>query len=36
LKQLFELLGVKVKSSTFHPQIDGQIEWINQVLEQYL
>jgi hypothetical protein len=26
LKQLFELLGVKVKSSTFHPQIDGQIE----------
>ncbi len=29
-----ELLGVKVKLSlAFHPQMDGQIEQINQVLE---
>jgi hypothetical protein len=31
-KQLFELLGVKVKLSlTFHSHIDGQSEQINQV-----
>ncbi len=36
-KQLFELLGVKVKlSSTFHPWTYGQIEWVNQIFEQYL
>jgi hypothetical protein len=29
-KKLVELLSVKVKlSSTFHPQIDGQTEWVN-------
>jgi hypothetical protein len=28
---------VKVKlSSTFHPKTNGQMEWVNQVLEQYL
>ncbi len=33
-KQLFKLLGVKVKLSLiFHPQTDGQIEQVNQVLE---
>jgi hypothetical protein len=33
-KQLFELLGVNVKlSSIFHPHMDGQTEWVNQVLE---
>ncbi len=33
-KRFFELLGVKVKlSSTFHPQIDGQMKRVNQVLE---
>jgi hypothetical protein len=36
-KQLFELLGVKVKlSSTFHPQTYRQMKQVNQVLEQYL
>ncbi len=36
-KQLFELFNVTMKlSSTFHPQTNGQIEQVNQVLEQYL
>ncbi len=36
-KWLFKLLGVKVKSSlVFHPQTNGQMEWVNQVLEEYL
>jgi hypothetical protein len=36
-KRFFELLGVKVKLlSFFHPWMDGQMEWVNQVLEQYL
>jgi hypothetical protein len=34
---LFKILKVKIKLSyAYHPQTDGQIERINQVLEQYL
>ena len=30
-------LGIKQKlSTTFHPQIDGELEWVNQELKQYL
>ena len=33
----FQLLGMKINlSSTYHLQIDGQIERVNQILEQYL
>jgi hypothetical protein len=36
-KTLMQLLGVKHKLSTaFHPQIDGQTERVNRVLEEYL
>jgi transposase InsO family protein len=35
--RLFELLGVDIRlSSAFHPKTDGQTEWTNQTLEQYL
>jgi transposase InsO family protein len=35
--RLFELLGVDIRlSSAFHPETDGQTEWTNQTLEQYL
>jgi hypothetical protein len=34
---LFQLLGVKINLSTaYYPQTDGQIERVNQILEQYL
>jgi len=36
-KKLNRMLGIKTKLSTvFHPQMDGQTEWMNQELEQYL
>jgi len=37
MRELNKMLGIKSKMSTvFHPQTDGQIERINQKLEQYL
>jgi len=37
MKELNHMLGIETKLSTaFHPQIDGQIERMNQELEQYL
>jgi len=36
-KELNRMLGIKTKLSTvFHSQMDGQTEWMNQELEQYL
>jgi len=36
-KELNRMLGIETRLSTaFHPQIDGQMEWMNQELEQYL
>jgi len=36
-KELNSILGIKTKLSTlFHPQTDGQMEYMNQELEQYL
>ena len=36
-KELNKMLEIKTKLLTvFHSQTDGQIEWINQELEQYL
>ena len=35
--ELFKMLGIDLKFSTsFHPQMDGQIEHINSLLEMYL
>jgi len=37
MKELNEILGIKTKLSTaYHPQTDGQREWVNQEIEQYL
>ena len=36
-RELNMMLGIETRLSTaFHPQTDGQIEQINQELEQYL
>ena len=36
-KELYWLLGIKLASSTaWHPQTDGQMERVNQKLDQYL
>jgi len=37
MRELNEMLGIKTKLLTaFHPQTDGQMERMNQELEQYL
>ena len=37
MRELNKLLGIKVAASTaYHPQTDGQTEWVNQEIEQYL
>jgi len=37
MRELNRMLEIKSKLSTaFHPQTDGQIERVNQELEQYL
>jgi len=37
MQELNKMLGIESKLSiVFHPQIDGQIERVNQELEQYL
>jgi len=36
-KELYRLLGIQISSSTaWHPQTDGQTEYINQELNQFL
>jgi len=36
-KELNKMLGIEMRLLTaFHPQMDGQMEWMNQELEQYL
>jgi hypothetical protein len=35
--EVYRLLGIEVaKTTAYHPQADGQTEWVNQELEQYL
>lgn len=36
-KELFSLAGVQLQmSSAYHPQSDGQTEWVNQCMETFL
>jgi transposase InsO family protein len=36
-RELYKLLGIKLATSTaYHPQTDGQMEHVNQVIEGYL
>ena len=36
-RSLCQLLGIKANLSTaYHTETDGQMEWVNQILEQYL
>jgi hypothetical protein len=36
-RELYQLLGIKIAATTmWHPQLDGQIEQVNQELDQYL
>ena len=35
--EVYRLLGIEpAKTTAYHPQADGQTEWVNQELEQYL
>ena len=37
MRELYRLLGITLPATTaYHPQGDGQMEWVNQELEQYL
>ena len=37
MRELYQLLGIKFAATTaYHPQGDGQMERVNQELEQYL
>jgi len=37
MKEFYCLIGIEGASSTaFHPQTNGQTEWFNQEIEQYL
>jgi len=36
-QEFWRKLGIKQKLSTaFHPQMDGELEWVNQEIKQYL
>ena len=37
MRELYWLLGIELRASTaYHPRTNGQTEWVNQELEQYL
>ena len=36
-QELYRMLSIALSTTTaYHPQSDGQMEWVNQELEQYL